>query len=43
MLDTCPYCGGSITFVERALEATDSGHHNAVYYCRNCNVEVLSR
>lgn len=41
-LSSCPYCSGSVRHIERRRDMTDNGHSNGVYYCPNCDREVVS-
>lgn len=41
-LDVCPHCGGAVGFLERTQDATQTDHHNNVYFCQQCDVTVVS-
>jgi len=38
----CPNCDQSLRHEERTQEATANGHHNSVFRCSTCDIEVLS-
>lgn len=38
----CPICNQTLRHEDRVQDATNNGHHNSVYRCTECDIDVIS-